>query len=791
MKFRSICNIYCSLFLRLLATTLAMAVVPEVTASCIGEDPQIAVDTAVFMREAKQLQEIIVNPEKRKYTKKNNPAVMLMKRVRAAQSSGDPRNAPHYSYDKYSKTTLGLLEVDEAVLSKHPFLTTYLDTTGYGKRQVLDILLKEQASTMLHTSGSKSANEAVWDSRAVGVATSADTGGLDILIDDLLRETDIFDDDVTLMSKRFPSPLSSIGEDYYKYYITDTLDVDGTRCVRLSFSPRNPESFSFMGDLYVALDDTTGFVKKVHLKVPRTINLNYVDNLYIDQTFEKDATDRRHKTSDRINLDLCIITGTQKFHAARTTAYSNFSYDPRPDLVKGYMTPRGAWAINENAEANRSFDPTLRLVPLSKAEESMGTFMARLREIPFFYGAEKVLMILVGGYIKTGNPSFFDIGPINTLISSNTVEGIRLRLGGVTTTALSQHWFAGGYVAYGTRDRKFKYQGELQYSFIPKKHHSGDFPLNSVKATYGYDVDMIGQHYLFTNADNVFLSWKRRRSNLMTYRRLARMEYNLELRNQLSFRVRAEHTKQIATPWLPFIDAAGHNFSSYSRTTLGLQVRYAPGEKYIQHTSGRLEVNRDAPVFILSHEWGPKNLLGSDFAISHTELSVRKRFWFSAFGSLDALLKGGIIWTQVPYPELLWPNANLSYTIQPESFSLMNPMEFAIDRYASLDLTYQGNGVLFNRIPVVKRAHLREVIGFKGLAGGLSSRNNPTLHPSLFSFPTDSRTRLMNSTPYMEISAGIDNIFTILRIDYVWRLTYRDTPYADRSGLRVALHFNF
>lgn len=752
---------------------------------------QTEIDTAVFMREARQLQEIIVNPGKKKYSKKNNPAVELMKKVRACNDSGDPRKTPYYSFDKYSKTTLGLLEVDDELLKTHPFLSAYLDTTSRCRRQVLDVLLKERASTMLHEGGSKSAKEAVIDSRAIGIATSADTGGLDILLDDLLREPDIFDDDVILMSKRFPSPLSSIGEDYYKYYITDTLDVEGTKCVRLTFSPRNPESFSFMGDLFVALDDTTGFIKKVHLKVPRTINLNYVDNLYIDQTFEKDSNGKRQKTFDRMNLDFSVITGTQKFHAERTTVYNNFSHERRRDLEEAYSRPEDVWLVNENAGNNRYFDPTLRLIPLSEAEESMGSFMARLREIPFFNLAEKVLVILAGGYLKTGNPSKFDIGPINTLISTNTVEGIRLRVGGITTTALSPHWFANGYVAYGTRDHKWKYQGEIEYSFSPKKHHSGEFPINALRATYQYDVDMIGQHYLFTNQDNIFLSWKRCRSNLMTYRRLARIEYDLELPNNLSFCVWGEHIRQHSTQWLPFTDAADRTFACYDRAAIGVMFRYAPGEKYVQRASRRIKVNHDAPIFILSQEWGPKKFLGSDFATCRTELSIQKRLWFSAFGALDILLKGGIIWSRVPYPELLWPNANLSYTIQPESFSLMNPMEFAIDRYASLDLTYWGNGVLFNRIPILKQSRLREVIGYKCLTGGLSARNNPASNPSLFRFPAESHTRLMTSTPYMEISAGIDNIFTILRIDYVWRLTYRDTPYADLSGLRVALHFNF
>ncbi len=203
----------------------------------------------------------------------------------------------------------------------------------------------------------------------------------------------------------------------------------------------------------------------------------------------------------------------------------------------------------------------------------------------------------------------------------------------------------------------------------------------------------------------------------------------------------------------------------YRRSSIGASVRFAPGERFIQEKNSRVPVNRDAPILQLSQEWGPKGFRGCHYSVCKTEISIWKRSWFSSFGYLDALIKGGIIWTQVPFPELLWPNANLSYTIQPESYSLMNPMEFAMDRYASCDLTYWGNGVLFNRIPIVKKAALREVVDFKCLWGTLSKRNDPSYNKKLFRFPTDANSQIMGNTPYMEISAGIDNIFKILRVD--------------------------
>ena len=177
--------------------------------------------------------------------------------------------------------------------------------------------------------------------------------------------------------------------------------------------------------------------------------------------------------------------------------------------------------------------------------------------------------------------------------------------------------------------------------------------------------------------------------------------------------------------------------------------------------------------------------------MNQTELSASKRFWFSAFGYANVLLKAGKIWSQVPYPALLWQNSNLSYTIQPESFALLNPMEFAMDEYASWDIEYFINGAILNRIPLIKKAKLREVVTFKGFFGHLTKRNNPALNPNLYSFPEGAQIGVMGTTPYMELSAGLDNIFTILRLDYVWRLTYKNRPDISKGGLRVSLHLSF
>lgn len=309
---------------------------------------------------------------------------------------------------------------------------------------------------------------------------------------------------------------------------------------------------------------------------------------------------------------------------------------------------------------------------------------------------------MVVGYVPTGKPSKFDIGPLNTFISGNSVEGVRLRAGGITTANLSNRWFARGYIAYGTRDHKWKYSAELEHSFNEKRYHSREFPIHSIKFCEKYDIDQLGQHYLFTNPDNMFLALKRGSNKLITYRRDTRLTYQLEPGQQLLGGSISRVERQEPGPFVPFVLTDGTHLDHINEATFTVQLRYAPGEKFYQGKTSRIPINHDPPVFILSHTFAPKGFLGSRYTINKTELSAQKRVWFSAFGFADIILKGGHIWSRSPYMALATPNANLSYTIQDESFALLNPMEFIGDSYVSWDLTYWANGALFNYIPCLR-----------------------------------------------------------------------------------------
>lgn len=776
--------------------------VPAVQVSAIGYQTKVislkqyqAVLLVDLMRQTVALDEVVVERTRQKYSKKDNPAVELARRLMALKNQGFPTNHPYYSHERYERIMYGLNNYDQlkensGFFKKNEFLAEYADTSAITGKLVLPVSVKEQFSHDYYRHSPKSHKRVIIGQSSAGIDESLDQqSSIKTLLNEWFQEVDVFHNDITFLTHHFVSPLSAIAPDFYRFYLTDTLDIDGERCVELSFTPRVSETFGFLGRFYVVENDSTLFIKRLMLNVPHNINLNYVERVHIEQDFLHHADGTRLKIKDNMEVEFNVLNAPGMF-ARRESSYSSFSFDSPEDFSVFDNKTEKLFKDHSDANADELWQ-TNRPVSTGTDDGRMRQMLARLRQSKSFYWGEKFLVALIKGYIPTAEKSKWDFGPINTIISGNSLEGARFRIGGMSTVNLSRHWFMRAYLAYGTRDKKLKYSAQLEYSFNEKKELDQEFPIHSIRLRHDYDVDRLGQHYLYTNSDNVFLALKRQKDDKMIYRRTTQLEWRLETPSHFSVGIRLMHLVREASRFMPFMLPDSSTLNHYQQAGFEVTLRYAPGEKFYQTRSNRIPISMDAPIITITHDYMPKGFMGSRFEINKTELGVQKRFWFSAFGYTDVIVKGGKIWSKVPYPDLYFPNANLSYTIQRESFALMDAMEFANDQYLTWDLTYWANGVLLNRIPLIKKLKLREVLSLRGFWGSISKKNIPGGDDELFLFPSHARCLVMDKKPYMEIGVGLDNIFSCLRLDYVWRLTYRDTPGVDKRGLRVALHLTF
>ena len=748
------------------------------------------------------LNEVVVKPKKEKYSKKENPAVKFVKQVIASRESNDPRNHDYFQYDQYEKMVFAMNDYHpkpkkNGKPGKFDFLIDFVDTLDVGTT-ILPVSEKEKVESVYYRKEPKSEKRIVKGNKSSGVDEIFSRDGIQQFLNEVFREVDIFKNDIPLFLQRFVSPLSTIGPNYYKYYLLDTLNVNGQKCVDLGFVPFNSETFGFTGHLFVTLDSTF-FVQKAILNVPKDINLNFVSGMTIEQTFERTPDSTRIITKDDINVNFKLSEKSKGMYARRLNIYSNHSFD-EPDAERALVFKESAPVITLKDAYQQSEDFWTSNRPeeaIKKNPNSVEKLMAKFRSVPIFYITEKVVSVLVSGYIPTNKDplkSKFEFGPMNTAISGNAIEGARFRVGGTTTTAFSRNLFFDGYMAYGTKDEKLKYDGLVEYSFNDRKEYRKEFPLNWIRLEYMYHINQLGQQYMYASKDNMFLAWKRQKDTRATYLRQAELTYYHEHYNGLAYGAVIRNRREYATEYAVFDrigpDGAISPVKSYDMTELELKFRYAKDEKFYQTRNLRYPITFDALIFNFSHVMAKKDLLGSSYDYHRTDIGIQKRFWFSAFGYVDLITKAGKVWNKVPYPLLILPNANLSYTIQPESYTNMNAMEFISDEYASWDLTYYMNGNLLNRLPLVKKLKWREVFCFRGLWGHLTDKNNPMNGgEGLYLFPNGSYT--LGKAPYMEASIGIENIFKFLRLDYVWRLNYRDHPGIQTKGVRFMMRMSF
>ena len=753
------------------------------------------------------LDEVVVKPKREKYSRKNNPAVELMKKVIAHKKNNKLSENDYYQYNKYQKITMSLNDVtpemlEKGMYKKMPFLKDQIELCEETNKFILPISVDETASQKIYRKHPKSEKTIIKGMSSTGVNELFATGDmLSTVLKDVFTDVNIYDNDIRLLQYPFISPISSSDAiSFYKFYIMDTTFVDKDKCFHLTFVPNNSQDFGFTGHLYV-LADSSYTVKKCTMNLPKKSGVNFVDNMDIIQEFEQLPNGEWVLKTDDMIVEMTLMKIMQGFQIRRTTRYSDYAFDELPQQL---FKRKGA-EIKEADAMMRGDDfwNQYRPVPLTQTESSMDMLVKRLEQMPGFKYVIFVLKAFIENFVETGtkeHPSKVDIGPVNTMISNNYIDGLRLRMSAQTTANLNPHLFFKGYYAYGFKDHRSKYMGEVEYSFNKKEYLPREFPKNSITFSYQYDVMSPTDKFLKTDKDNVFVSFKTSTVDQMSYVRNIALKYENETQFGLKTTVEVKHSTDEPTGGLAYItnDDQKTLVPEIQTMEASLAFRYAPGETFVNTKQRRIPVSFDAPVFTLSHTAGFKGVLGGEYNYNLTEIGLYKRFWFSSWGKIDMFVKGGAQWNKVPFPLLIMPAANLSYILQRETFNLINNMEFLNDRYASLDVSWDLNGKIFNRIPLLKKLKWREAIGFKMLYGHLTDKNNPMKHPGdseLFLFPTrDGRPTsfvMDPKTPYMECSVGIHNIFKRLHIDYVRRLNYLDHPDANKWGVRFMVMMTF
>lgn len=755
-----------------------------------------------------ELAEVTVKSKRNRYSRKDNPAVELMKRVVAAKKKTDLSNNDYYHYNKYEKITLALNDLtpeqlEKPPFSKKPWLLNQVEVSSYTNKLVLPVSVDETVSQKFYRKSPRDEKTIIQGQTSTGINDYFQTGDvLNVVVKDVFTNVDLYQDDIRILQRPFTSPMSEKGISFYRYYIEDTLAIGRDSCIHLAFVPNNMQDMGFRGDLYI-LKDSTLHLRRCQLSIPKQSNVNFVESLQILQEYEQLPDGQWVLTTDDMITELQLFDFISAGAiVTRVTRYSEYDFNEVPNKI--FHGQKKEVTEADAQMRDKEFWDQYRQVELTRSENSMDKFMDNIENMKGFKYVIYGLKTLVENSMETGDPNYIDICPINTLITRNYVDGWRTRLSAKTTANLNKHLFLSGYYAHGWSSHRHYYDAEMTYSLNAKKYLPHEFPRRTMTIQLSQDICSPNDRFMESDKDNIFVAMKWAETNrMMSYnRQKVSFEYETDwgLKTILSGKTEeneafgAMNFQTLDKPYTPVNNKTGNG--EYLRTTeASIYLRYAPGETYINRKNRRRVINLDAPVFSISHTMGFNGILGGNYNFHLTEAHIFKRFWLNSWGKLDIDVKGGIEWDQVPYPLLIMPASNASYIIQKNTFSLINTMEFLNDRYASLMLSWDMNGKILNRIPLAKKLYWREYLGVRMLWGDLSEKNNPYLpenagNPRLMYFPDG--TNIMDpKRPYMEMVIGVHNIFKFFRVEYVKRLTYKDLPSAPHWGMRYGVSLTF
>ncbi|NCI45170.1 DUF5686 and carboxypeptidase-like regulatory domain-containing protein [Sediminibacterium soli] len=731
------------------------------------------------------------------YRNKGNPAVELIRRVIENKSLNRVEHYDYVEYDQYEKILVSISNPSQKLTSskllrRYQFVFDNKDSTTLEGKTLLPVYLEETTSKKYYRRKPEKTKTVVTGEKRVNYGEYIDNKGISSYLNRLYMDVDIYDNDIPLFTYQFLSPISDLGPTFYMYYIRDTItDASGLKLIKLYFTPRNTNDLLFRGNMYVTLDGNYA-VQKINMFLSKNANLNWVRELHIDLDFERGTDSRYHLIKSNVMADASVTknTGTG-FFGERTVSFRNFTINqPQPDSIYA-----GADLVKQEKAEQRTdtFWTANRHDTLTNIQAKVYSNIDSLEKMPSFRRTMAIAMFLFSGYTSVG--PYFEVGPAAAFYSFNPVEGFKLRFGGRTTPKFNKRLYFETYGAYGFKDEKWKGFLSTTYSLNNKSIYT--YPLNFLRASFQYDTKIPGQELQFVSEDNFLLSFKRGTNDKWLYNRNIRLEYVHEFGNHKSYTLGFRNWQQDPAGSIVYAKQQNGSMVNVDRLTtteLSAEFRWAPNEQFYQGKVYRIPIINKYPIVTLRFIAGIKGLVNGEYNYQNLNFRVEKRAYMSQLGYNDIVIEGGYIFGKLPYPLMTVHRANQTYAYQLNSYNLMNFQEFASDHFVAVNLDHHFNGLFFNRIPLLKKLKLREVVSAKILYGGVRNENNPYKDPTLIQYPSVSgipATYALDKTPYIEGSVGVANIFKLFRVDLVKRFNYLDHPGVSSLGVRARFKFEF
>ena len=734
---------------------------------------------------ADALEEVVVYSGKT--SKKNNPAIDILRKIWENRRENGVRKFKQYQYDKYEKLEFDINTIDSALIKSRifkgmEFVFDQVDTSSITGNTYLPIFINEAVSKVYGDNILRSQKEVLQGNKNSGFENNQ---SLIAFVKDLYSEYDVYDNYLKFFDKAFTSPLSRTGIDVYNYVLRDSAYRDNKWCYNIIYYPRRKNELTFKGDFWV--NDSTWAIKEINLQASKSANLNWVRDVYIEQEFEVLNDSIFLITRDYFMSDFSFQKKEEAkgIYGKRTTLYNNYNFNIPKDkkFYAQQLDPYNYEIYNRPDE----FWEQNRMEKLSKDEKGVYKMLDTLKTVRRFKNLYNLGATLASGYYEVNN---FDLGPVFSVFGYNEAEGARIRLGGRTYFSQNDPWRVEGFGAYGFKDDKFKYGLSAKW-LLDRKSRLTVFGGNrrdveQTGASLTNSNDVLGRSLASSTLLSVGANDRLSRINLTTAGFDIEPWKNFIVRLTASYRTLKSATDTFSIDYKVMEDGlfTGEIKSELEQPEIQLSFMYVPGRKTSGYGVEQTVVNDgDFPSFYASYGYGLKDVLGGDFEYKKIQALYTQPWNIGGFGRLFSTVEVGTTLGAVPLSLLNPIPGNQTYFSMYNSFTQLNYYEFVSDTYASLHLQHNFGGRIFSRIPLIRKLDLREVVGFRAVYGTIS-QENIALNASniVYQAPEDI---------YWEWSVGVGNIFRVFRLDFNFRGNYFDVPDARSFGITGVFGFSF
>lgn len=719
------------------------------------------IDISILLERGKFANEVVVK-------QKIDRGYLMWKRIVRHKPRNDRYRFENFSYELYNKLEVDIKNIKKEKWKNLPFVKRFnfvlnnIDTTEEGN-PFLPVYLTEAISDYYYQKSPRKRREVFKGVKTMGVnneSVSRFLGGMD-------QNVNFYSNFIPVFDKQFVSPISDNGDNYYRYRVLDTQYVNGRRLIHMSFTPKRKGENTFEGDCWA--HDTTWAIQKMNLRLTKEANINFVDKLSLIQEFSLINDTTWFLTRDKFVVDMSL-TGEKALSAIgrKSTTYQNIAVNNpsvTAELAKNTILEETILPP-EAQQASDSFWVEARHEELNKNEKAIYKTIDTLLKMPAFKRVTRTINFLATGYRNIGN---YEIGPWFNWITYNQQEGFRTRFDLATNKHMSKKFLLHGYLAYGFKDEKFKYQidGKWMIARSPRTYFS---------ASYKYDFDRGQQYYDEISQDNIFALAIRKTGVPIKFLMLdeKKFEFFRDSKIGLSLTVGGAHKTYNPVLNLPYKSSISNGSSDSSIVTseFTVRLRYAYLEKFLESTFNRYSMGSDYPIVELRYTRGLSGVFKSKYDYHKLNASISDYSKIAPFGTIYYNVFAGKTFGTLPYMLLDVAPGNEIYYYNKYAFNLMNRFEYLHDRYAGINVEHNiGNG-LFRFIPLTRKLKFRQFWTAKALWGSLSDENKAFNMPA----GSDYKFASLDGNTYLEVGTGVDNIFKLFRVDFVWRLLPQPLP---------------